>query len=520
MKLYENGTILTMEDNMTVEAVLEDNGKIIAAGKRNVIAEAAGQAQRIDLQGRTMMPAFIDAHSHFSGYANALLQVPLDDAHSFTAIAQKLSQFVQENHIPEGTWVTARGYDHNQLQEKRHFDRQLLDQACPNYPVVVQHRSGHSGIFSTMALKQLGIDEHTKAPDGGKIEKVDGRLTGYMEENAFLQYLKKMPMRSAEEILTAFEQTQKRYASYGITTVQDGMMVDLMTDMYDALLQSDKLYLDVVGYLDIADSEKLKQRFAQHILRYHRHFKIGGYKIFLDGSPQSRTAWMRTAYQGSAEKGYPTLTSSEVEVRIKKAVDEKMQILAHCNGDAAAEQYLQALSHIDGEAAVRPVMIHAQLLGRDQLCEVKKLGVIPSFFIGHVWHWGDVHIQNFGIERASYISPAHSAEKKGILFTFHQDAPVIEPDMLETIWCAVNRITKNGVLLGREEQISVLEALKAVTIHAAYQYFEEDTKGSIREGKQADFVILDRNPLAVDKQEIRNIHVIETIKDGKTIYTR
>lgn len=201
-----------------------------------------------------------------------------------------------------------------------------------------------------------------------------------------------------------------------------------------------------------------------------------------------------------------------------------MQILVHCNGDAACEQYINqyaiAKEKINSNNDIRPVIIHAQLLDRDQLDRVKELKMVPSFFVAHVYHWGDIHIKNYGLERASRVSLAKDALDKGILFTFHQDSPVIEPNMLETIWCAVNRITKNGVLLGEDERIAPLEALKAVTKNAAYQYFEEDIKGTIKEGKLADLVILDKNILKVNPIDIKNIEVLETIKEGKTIFKK
>ena len=185
---------------------------------------------------------------------------------------------------------------------------------------------------------------------------------------------------------------------------------------------------------------------------------------------------------------------------------------------AAAEQYLNALEKAEYPENLRPVMIHAQLLAEDQLDKVKNLGVIPSFFVAHVYHWGDTHIENFGMERAQNISCAGSALKKGITFTFHQDTPVIMPDMIETIWCAVNRKTKGGVTLGENQKIPVYEALKAVTKNAAYQYFEEKDKGTIEKGKKADLVILSGNIL--ECSDIRSISVLETIKEGKTIYRR
>ncbi len=205
---------------------------------------------------------------------------------------------------------------------------------------------------------------------------------------------------------------------------------------------------------------------------------------------------------------------------LAKATSDKRQLLAHCNGDAAARQFIQAVSATPGSSAVKPVMIHAQLVGLEQLPQMLQLGIIPSFFVAHVWYWGDVHIKNFGIDRATNISPAHSALADGLWFTFHQDSPVIMPDMLQSVWCAVNRITKDGVLLGPDQRIGVWDALKAVTINAARQYSEESSKGSLAVGKSADMVVLDRNPLTVDPIKIKDISVLATIKDGQVLFER
>ena len=163
-------------------------------------------------------------------------------------------------------------------------------------------------------------------------------------------------------------------------------------------------------------------------------------------------------------------------------------------------------------------MIHAQLLGIDQIDNIKKFNIIPSFFVSHVYYWGDTHINNFGFERASKISPANTALQKDVLFTFHQDSPVIKPNMFETIWCAVSRKTKSGVILGLNETVDVKSAIKAVTINSAFQYFEEDIKGSIKKGKLANLIIVDKNPLSIKFEDIKNIKVLETIKEGKKLY--
>ena len=537
--LYYNGTILTMEDRRPqVEAVLTEDGRILDTGTWDKVKERAGdKARRLDLQGRMMMPGFIDAHSHFTACASHTMEADLGRACSFEDIITCIRQYIADKKIPAGKWVTASGYDHNRLKEHSHPGRKVLDQAAPQNPLILKHQSSHMGVFNTMALNLLGVTGQTQAPQGGVIEMEEGLPTGYMEENAFVGYQGRIPMPSAEDFLTAYGRAQELYASCGITTVQEGLMAGQLIPLYQMLLKSGLLKLDLISYMDIRDSDAIRETFSDHIKDYKGHIKLGGYKMFLDGSPQGRTAWMRTPYlpEGPGAKedycGYNTLEDSQVKADILKAELEDMQLLAHCNGDMAAEQYMDQMEAAyreldDGKRRkpgfyrgdIRPVMIHAQLLGPDQLARVKKLGIIPSFFLAHVYHWGDIHVRNFGQERAGRISPAASALKEGVRFTLHQDSPVIMPDMLETLWCAVNRRTREGMVLGPEERIPVWDALKAVTVNGAYQYFEENEKGTVTPGKKADFVILEQNPLETEADEIRNIRVLATIKDDRLLW--
>lgn len=556
-RLYCNGTICTMA-NQTKDtedgssAVLTDDGRIIAVGDSKGLRESSPDAEIVDLEGGTMMPAFIDPHSHLSSYASSFLQVPLEECTTFDEIAERVKSFICQNAIEPGRWVIAKGYDHNLLTERKHPSLELADSCAPNNPLILQHASGHVGVFNSLAMKELGISPATVPPEGGTIGSDNGRLTGYMEENAYFTYIKKAPSAGWGELAESYKKAQDSYAAYGITSIQEGMFVKEMVPLYQQLTKADMLYLNVTGYACVPDSDIVFRSFPGSVGKFDKNFRIGGYKIFLDGSPQGRTAWMRKPYEdnGTGQKdycGYGTMKDDDVMAALMTASDNGMQILAHCNGDAAAKQYLECIKRCDmrlsgreycddinksdaGEcgcgsvnaamARLRPVMIHAQLLAKDQLSDVRKLGVIPSFFVAHIYHWGDVHVKNFGMERASHISPAGSALREGIRFTFHQDTPVVEPDMLETIWCAVNRITRSGALLGADERISVYEALKAVTVNAAYQYFDEDVKGSIEPGKNADFVILDKNPMKVSNEEIKDIKVMRTIKDDRVIFER
>ena len=523
--IYFNGDIITMEDSKA-EAVLTDQGRILRVGGREEILALADEDTRLrDLEGHTLMPAFIDPHGHFINYATGLLQVSLEGCADFAELGGRIREFIEKNQVKAGDWVIGRDYDHNYLAEGRTPEKEVLDAAAPENPVLISHQSGHMGVLNSLALKRLGLTAQSPCPEGGRFGIRDGELTGYLEENAFMAARRQVPLNSIEELADAVIRTQEAYASYGITTAQEGMMVDEIADIYQYLVEQNLLKLDVVGYADMNGSERLLKIFGGS-REYQGHFRLGGYKIFLDGSPQGHTAWMLTPYVNEEEgyRGYPTLTDEQVYERAKKAAEDGRQLLAHCNGDAAARQFIAAYKRVEEEspeaARLRPVMIHAQLVRTEDLKEVKDIGMIPSFFVAHVWHWGDIHIKSFGLERASQISPAVSAGKLGIPYTFHQDAPVIQPDMLETVWCAVNRLTKNGVKLGEDQCVSVLDALKAVTRNAARQYGEEESKGSIREGKRADLVILDRSPLKVPPMELRDIQVLETIKDGETIFRK
>ena len=521
-KLYYNGTILTMEQVPVTQAVLTQDADIKAVGNFDTLRAAAPDAQLIDLEGKTMLPAFIDAHGHFSSYANAQLQVALEGTASFAEIENRITAFIRENEIKPGAWIVAKGYDHNTLSEKRHPDKAFLDTVAPENPLVLQHQSGHCGVLNTKALLMLGYTADTKAPIGGVIGCENGVLTGYMEETAYIDCIKQVPMADMETMMNAYRKAQKKYLSYGISTVQEGMMVAQMLPLYQALIESGLLVVDLVGYADTVSLHPLAKAFPKALRAYDRHFKIGGYKIILDGSPQMKTAWMKAPYLDGDTCGYGTMDDAAVLSAVETAAAENVQILAHCNGAAAPPQYFDAPAKASDThpnlANLRAVMIHAQFLAKNQLDAVEKLHVIPSFFVAHTLHWGDIHIANLGYDRAKDMSLAKAALAHNILFTFHQDAPVIEPDMLETVQCAVTRTTKAGVILDDNACISVLDALKAVTCNAAYQYFEEDTKGSIKAGKLADFVILSDNPLTVSKHKIAKIKILETIKDGQTVF--
>ncbi len=536
-QIYYNGRIITMnasdeiqECRMEPQAVLVRDGKIKMVGCLSDIEKCAGaSAYRRNLEGKCLMPAFIDAHSHFVMNGQMSAMANLSDCKSFDEVISVLRKYIEERKLTDKDVVLGFGYDHNFLKENAHPDKRVLDQVSLQIPIVILHVSAHLACANSAALRLAHIDDSTRNPDGGVFERLQGSSepSGYAEETAVGLLQEAVVPRVKFDISSLMRDMQTEYIKNGITTVQDGASTQKDIEMLIKMNAAGCLKLDVVSYpLMTADGESVMRLYGEEYGKYKNHFKIGGYKVVLDGSPQGRSAWMSEPYLGGefGYCGYPWLKDDVLYRYIQSAMNEERQILAHCNGDAASEQFISVyesvLENTKEKKNLRPVMIHCQTVRNDQLDRMAKISMIASVFVGHVWYWGDVHMRNFGTERGSHISPVKDALDRGICVNFHQDTPVTRPDMLHSVWCAVNRVSRSGCKIGEDQAIGVYDALKAVTVNAAYQYFEEDTKGSIAAGKRADLVILDKSPLDVDKMAIRDIKVLETIKDGETVYRR
>lgn len=521
-QLYYNGTIYTMDEkHPKVEAVAIENDRIVEVYEK---MPENWDGDKIDLNNHVMFPGFIDGHSHFVGCANSLSQCDLSQAYSFDEIVETVRAFIQNHDIPEGKWVIANNYDHNFLKEKAHPDRHVLDRISEEIPILFVHASNHMGVVNTAGLKLKNISDDIQDPQGGRFGRFeDGQLSGYMEENAFIDFQKSISSFDMNVLIENIRKAQELYAQYGITTIQDGMVTKELYPLLKMLAQMGALKMDVVGYIDLENSRDIYLTNKEDH-EYHGHFRIGGYKIFLDGSPQGRTAWMKEPYTNSNDCAYPVHNDEHLYELINTALTDKAQLLAHCNGDAAAKQYVdtfeKVMSDHDYSKTYRPVMIHAQFVGKEEIQRMKSIEMMPSFFVAHTYYWGDIHIENLGYPRASRMSPVQDAIQAGLAYTFHQDTPVLAPDMMKTIACAVNRITKTGVELSKEQSVSVMDALKAITIHAAYQYHEENDKGSIEKGKKANFTILEQDPFVVDHDKLETIAVMQTIVDGQPIYSK
>ena len=533
-KLYYNGTIVTVDHcNTKAQAVLIEGDRIKAVGANEAImALAAADAEKIDLQGKTMLPGFIDAHSHICNPLSGFAALPANGLESKAALKAELKRFIEAGYLLDNGWLIASGYENSLFENHAHPTRDELDDVSTEVPIVVLHKSGHIGAANSKALALGGYLDAVSDPEGGVIcrDPVTGEPTGVLEENAIIYLFMTYGFGHTNQALMVqnLENTLASYAKVGVTTAQDGGSTRETVALLKYCSENDRLLIDVVAYpAIIGEDDGIPDHSDRQ--RYKGHLKIGGVKIVGDGSPQAKTAWMTEPYYEQAEnapsdfRGYGKYSDEEMLDLCRISIRHHWQMLVHCNGDAMGDQFIRAYRQAeealhDGKD-LRPVMIHAQTVREDQLDEMKAIGMMPSFFHDHVYYWGDYHYSSvFGPVRGSRISPLYSAQRREMPFTLHNDTPVTPIDPIFNIHVAVNRRTRSGMVLGPEYTVDVMEAIRAVTIYAAYQYFDEKIKGSIEPGKLADLVILDQDPLAVPKDQLKEIKVLETIKDGKTIY--
>lgn len=539
--IYSGGTIVTVNElQPQVEAVAVRGGRIVAAGYRDEVMKVKGAKTRVvDLGGRTLVPGFVDPHGHvFNAGIQAisanLLPRPDGTVNDIAEMQAALKAWAAQNTklTQKYGWIVGFGYDDAQLKEQRHPTRDDLDKVSRELPVVVVHQSGHLGAMNSKALELVGINTDTKDPQGGLIRRKSGgqEPDGVLEEAAFFgPFFTLLSKLSPDANKALFKAGVELYKSFGYTTAQEGRASAGSVSTMSVVAKAGGLDIDVVAYPDIAvDPGVIKAPLLSRT--YTQRFRIGGAKVTLDGSPQGKTAWLTKPYfkvpegQATDYRGYAQFKDEQVNGFVDLAFKNGWQMLAHVNGDAAADQFIAAVRLAEkkyGMADRRTVAIHAQTARLDQVEAFKELGIIPSFFPMHTFYWGDWHRDSvLGAERAVNISPTGWALERSMIFTSHHDAPVAMPDPMRVISATVNRVTRSGQVLGPEHRTTPLVALKSHTLWSAYQHFEEKSKGSLEVGKLADFAVLDANPLTIDPMKIADIKVVETIKEGKTVYRR
>jgi len=538
--IYFGGPILTMEGEAPqyAEALVVKDGKILFVGGLAEADKLARATNRVDLQGKVLLPGFIDAHGHVymagvQKLAANLLPPPDGEGKDVASLVALLKAWQAQNAaaIEKSGWIIGFGYDDSQLAERRHPTATELDQVSVDVPVVIIHQSGHLAAMNHKGLSVAGFNAESADPPGGIIRREqDGKTpNGVLEEMAFFgpifKVLGALDQGANERIALA---GLEAYTQFGFTTAQEGRASMAASETWRRLAEEKRLPIDVAVYPDIqAEAAYLKQVGTSRA--YANHFRVAGAKLSFDGSPQGKTAWLSQPYrvppagQPKTYAGYPAIAEAPERQRlVDLAFESNWQLLTHCNGDAASDALIEAVANAEakfGKGDRRTVMVHAQTVREDQLDRMAELGIVPSFFSMHTYYWGDWHRdETLGKERAAHISPTGSALRRGMRFTEHHDAPVALPSALVILHTTVNRTSRSGDVIGADQRVSPFIALKSITAWAAWQYFEEDRKGTLAPGKLADLVVLDKDPTQVEPSAIRDIQVLETIKEGRTVY--
>jgi predicted amidohydrolase YtcJ len=535
-QVFINGNVLTMDANNTVaEAVAVRSDLIEAVGSSDdIMALVTADTTVVDLRGRTLVPGFIDAHGHFPGsgmsaIAADLNSPPIGNINTMAEVLGALSERAEST--PEGDWVTGFGYDDTLLAEMRHPTRAELDAISTQHPVVAMHVSGPMVVVNSVALARVGIDASSPNPEGVVIGRRAGSQepNGLLEETARLSVMHEMQDLGVLAVYRMMKSAVNEYASIGVTTAQSG---GVSAQLGKGLVLFSKLgvipqRLILFAFETDFGEELLNGDFQAEDYSAER-VQMAAVKIVADGSIQGYTGYLsrpyHTPYHGDANyAGYAAVPREKLFKQVLDLHRAGYQIAIHGNGDESIEDILDAFEAAQQAHPVddpRMILIHSQMAREDQVARMQALGVTPSFFSAHTYYWGDRHRDIFiGPDRAAVISPARWAQQYGVRFSSHLDTPVTPMLPLQAVWSQVFRQTSGGEVLGPEQRIGVMDALRAVTIDAAWQVFQEDNRGSLEPGKYADLVVLSGNPLD-EPMAMRELQVERTVIGGATIYQR
>jgi len=541
------GRVVTVNPRDEVaEAVAVWGGRIAAVGTASDLAGLIGpRTDVLRLRGETVLPGFIDPHNHFMLYG-----LWLDGVNCKSPLNQTVGDILgrvreKAQSTPVGEWVVGFGVEDSGLEERRFPTRDELDRVAPDHPVYLKHRSGHAAVANSLALAKAGITDQSLQPAGGHMDRdpTTARLTGVLREKSAAAPIEKiLPVPTKDRMKEGVIAAGRLYASAGITSVHDAG-ADARPETYHAYHEAvtegrlhQRVYTMIWGWpgnhLYLEKDLGLRTGFGDERLR------LGPVKLFVDGSIQVFTCafydpyiTLETDSTRANPRGVLQLTPNELTDLVVEAHAKGFQVALHAQGDYGIDVAIDAIQYAmwrHPRPDPRHRIEHCQCVTPEGLRRMRRLGVIGSFYPHHSWYWADRHISTFiGEKRASRMNPMKSAMRAGVVTIAHSDAPiaaigdpVFGAEPLFGIWCAVNRTTRAGRVIGAEERITPMEGIRAFTINAAYASFEESLKGSIEVGKLADLVVLAQDPCAVDPWEIRNVQVLRTIIGGRTVFAR
>jgi len=528
-----NGKIVTLNQRDEIaQAVSVRDGKIVVVGSTKNVLEMAGKNTTvIDLQGKTAVPGFVESHCHPS-LAGPMLCFEVD-ARTATSIDEIVNMLREKaSKLPKGKWVKGMGYDDQKLKEKRHPTRYDLDKASTNHPVYLTRTDGHLAVANSVALQLAKITRDTPDPDGGRFDREPhtGEPNGVLREKAQTLIKPLIPPYSIEEIKEGLVSAFDQLAGWGITSFHDAAVVHDSMVAYQELLAENRLPLRVAmmivgipmlefpGYLSELKALGIKAGFGNDRLR------IYGTKFMCDGSMSGWTAALHEPYSNEPnEYGIIVTPIEELTASIVEAHKAGLRPVTHAIGDRAIDIVLDAIEMALSERPDpdhRMTIEHCSLPTEEAIDRIKRLGVLPSSSVGFLYELGPAHLLGIGKERAKRYFPHRTYLQKGIISVGNSDWFVTSANIAQQLYGVVTRKGYSGDVIGPEQAISVMDALRLYTINGAYASFEEKIKGSIEPGKLADMVVLDRDILTIPEEEIKDMKVETTIVGGEIVYQR
>ncbi|HWL83721.1 MAG TPA: amidohydrolase [Roseomonas sp.] len=520
------------------EALAVKDGRVAAVGTLDeVSAQAGAGTRRIDLGGRVAMPALNEAHMHLLPYGLGLAQVNLraEEVRSLDEVLKRISAAARNT--PKGQWILGRGYDHGELDIRRHPLAEELDRAAPDHPVFIVRTCGHVGVANTAAMKLAGVGHNTPDPEGGAIERKNGRLTGLFQERAMRLVRDKVPAPSEAQMVDAIEAAGRNLAALGFASASD-MNVGMSAGMAEIgayrraeaegrLLQ--RMWQVLAGNPEGIATQAWEEGLRPNVAAGPTADALlawGAVKTFADGSAGGLTAAFFDPYLQSAGGGtgifcFPDAAQYEMLARYHR---QGWQLDIHAIGDAAIEQVLTGMEKADAPdapiAGRRHRIEHCGFLNRDQRARMLKHGIIPIPQPSFMWEFGDLYVTNLGKARAEAAYPMRTWLHEGHHPAASTDSPVCSVDPFPNLYTMVTRKTSKGTVLGPEETLTVEEAVHCYTWCGAYSQFAEGERGTLEPGMQADIAVFSRDIFAGAPEEILSTQADLTFRGGRVLFDR
>lgn len=533
--VFTNGKVLTVDDAFAeVEAIALRGNRILAVGTNaEMRAVAGGDARIVDLDGKTVLPGFIDPHAHVvSGSVVDSIMEYVGMAR-FATVAEVLDHIaLRAAETPAGGWLAFRNFDPAVQDGADALTFADLDPISTEHPIFVLNASGHIAYANSKAFEVSGITNETEAPAGGEFVRDDaGNMNGVMKNNVtFLLVAANNPAMTTSDPVEGLISLLDKWGALGLTTVSELSLGALSQSPADAQImvaaaRSGRLKARIRAYpfytvgADAWDAAGIAQGDGDALVR------IAGYKLVADGSNQGFTGLQRDPYPGSDNRGLAYMQPDELTAAALERAQKGWHLAIHGNGDAAIDNILDSCEALRDAgldmSRIRPRIEHCSILHDEQIARMKELGVSASFLIGHVHYWGVAMRDTvFGADKAQLLDRCRSVDAAGISFTLHSDFMVTDPNPLHMIEMAVTRRTwkEPDYILAPQETVPVEAAIRAVTSAAAWQLFSDHEVGSLEPGKLADLVILDADPRDVAPDRIKDIKVLETWMDGRQVF--